>query len=54
MCVVTSGQLAELADSGPVIAQSTTPSDRLWCTSAKDSGIGVPPSYSTNLAKFWS
>jgi hypothetical protein len=40
---VTSGQFDELAELGPVIAQSTTPRDSDWCTSENDSGTGVPP-----------
>jgi len=43
-----------LALLGPVIAQSTTPSDSDWCVSANESGTGVPPTSSMNLARFWS
>ena len=53
-CVVTSGQPAELAELGPVIAQSVTPRSSACCVSPNGIVTGMPPSFSMNLASDWS
>ena len=52
--VVASGQPPELAEAGPVMAQSITPRESDCWTSPKGIEMPVAPSWPTKLAALWS